>query len=133
MKDMCNYITKSLKQKSKRRPTNMYLKLEDKRKMMSECGDASVILFEYYLSKAGIEEFMYTDRKTAIALGWSIRKVEETRKKLTRAGYFFQQRGKYNAGAKIVTTYLGKEVVSKIKTELEHYEKTLEGNLDGHR
>lgn len=102
----------------------MYLLLEDKKNLMAECGDAATILFEYYLSRAGMEEYEYTDAKSAAALGWSVRKVEETRKKLTKAGYFFQQYGRYNTGAKIITTYLGKEPVSKIKTELEHYEKT---------
>lgn len=120
---MYNYITKALKQKSKRVPTTMYLTLSDKRKLMEECNDASVILFEYYLSKAGIEEFMYTDEKAAMALGWSKRKVEETRKKLTKAGYFFQRKGKYSNGTKIITTYLGKDQVAKVKKELEHYEK----------
>lgn len=101
----------------------MYLTLSDKKTLMAECGDASTILFEYYLSKAGMEEYEYTDEKVSRALGWSVRKVQENRKRLTKAGYFFQQHGKYNSGTKIITTYLGKDPVSKIKEELEHYEK----------
>jgi hypothetical protein len=123
-KSKYNFITKALKQKSKRRPTSMYLRLEDKKELMAECGDAATILFEYYLSKAGMEEYEYTDSKVSNALGWSLRKVQETRKKLTKAGYFFQQFGRYNKGNKIITTYLGKAQVESIKTELEHYEKT---------
>ena len=100
----------------------MYLTLDNKRELMSECGDAATILFEFYLSKAGIEEYEYADDKAARALGWSIRKVQETRKKLTRAGYFKQRTGRYSNGGKIITTYLGKAMVEAYNQELEHYE-----------
>ena len=117
---MDNYITRCIKQKSKRRPTNMYLRLEEKKHLMKECGDAATILFEYYLSKAGMENYEYTDSKCAIALGWSTRKVQETRLKLTKAKYFLQRKGKLQGGA-VVFTYLGKDKVNK-QLEVEHEE-----------
>lgn len=103
----------------------MYLTTADKKQLMQECGDASLILFEYYLSKAGIEEYDFADDKVAKSLGWGIRKVQETRKRLIKAGYFAQQHGKYSNGNKIVTTYLGKETInSTFKKEIDSNVKT---------
>jgi len=118
---MNNYITRSIKQKSKRRPTSMFLRLEDKKDLMKECGDAAMILFEYYLSKAGLENYEYTDQKCGLALGWSTRKVQETRLKLSRAGYFLQRKGKLQGGT-VIFTYLGKDKV-KNQLKIEHEEK----------
>jgi len=104
----------------------MYLRLKDKVEIMNRCNsDSAVILFEYYLSKAGIEDFEFTDKKAAHALEWSIRKVQEVRKKLIKAGYFLQKKGTYHDGRKIVTTYLGREKTEEFLT-LEHYEKVKE-------
>lgn len=100
----------------------MYLRLQDKVEIMQECNSDAVILFEYYLSKAGIGEFEFTDVKTATALKWTERKVQEVRKKLTKAGYYLQKKGSYNDGRKIVTTYLGKAKTAEF-LELEHYER----------
>jgi len=101
----------------------MYLRLQDKVEIMENCkSDSAVILFEYYLSKAGIEEFEFTDDKAAHALKWSVRKVQEVRKRLIKAGYFLQKKGTYNDGRKIVTTYLGRAKTEAF-LQLEHYEK----------
>ena len=117
------YYTHTSKQKQFRKASKVYLKLEDKREIMSDIGDAALILFEYYLSKSGTPNFDYSDKKAANALGWTIRKVLDVRLKLTKAGYFLQRKGKYNDGSLIVTTYLGKEEVSKTK-ELVSMSKT---------
>ncbi len=108
----------------------MYLRLQDKVEIMQDCNsDAAVILFEYYLSKAGIEEFEFSDYKASHALKWSERKVQEVRKKLTKAGYFLQKKGNYRDGRKIITTYLGKEKTKEFLT-LEHYEKVEESKYE---
>ncbi len=123
------YNTVSFKQRSKRAPTMTYLRLEDKRVLMKQCNSDAVILFEYYLAKAGVENFAYSDETAARALGWTERKVQEVRKKLTKADYFFQERGKYSSGRKIVSTYLGRQTVLKLK-HIEHYEIIVSSTLD---
>ena len=119
---MVNYNTVCEKQKSNRRPTRMYLRLQDKVEIMQACNSDAVILYEYYLSKAGVEEFELSDEKAAIALRWSLRKIQEVRKKLVKEGFFLQKKGRYTDGRKIITTYLGRSKTAPFR-DTDHFEK----------
>ena len=72
-----------------------YLRMEDKRNIIKECNDSAVILFEYYLSKADIDSFEYTDEK-------------DVRLKLQKTGCYLQRSEELRDGS-IVITYLGKD------------------------
>ncbi|NOQ31818.1 MAG: hypothetical protein GQ570_11910 [Helicobacteraceae bacterium] len=62
----------------------IYLTMEQKREVMSQCKETGLVLLEYYLSKAGTPNFEYTDEKSAIALGWDISKVSRVRRILEK-------------------------------------------------
>lgn len=102
-------------QTSKKRIQNVYLTWIQKKEIMAECGDAAVILFEFFLSKAGIRDYQYTDSKAGKVLGWKNSKVKNVRLKLRSAGYFYEKSAGYSDGSKITTTYLGKREVEKAK------------------
>jgi len=101
--------------KSTRKSTTMYLKLTEKKELIQECGDAALILYEYWLLKAGIPDFQFTDYKSAKALGWSQSKATQIRLKLTKADYFHEASARYTDGRHVTTSYLGKEMVKEIK------------------
>ena len=110
---MENYNTQAIRQSSPRGATYMYLRFNDKKELMSECGDAALILMEYYLSKGGAFGFEFTDEKSADVLGWSERKVGDSRRRLIKAYYFLQKSGRYSDGTVFKTTFLGKKRVKK--------------------
>lgn len=94
----------------------MIAKAQDKKDIIQACGDAACLLFEYYLSKANMGEFVYTDTKSATALGWKQSKAKKTRLRLTREGWYAQD--KFNSpssGNKMVVDYLGKDTVSEYR------------------
>jgi len=105
--------------RSKKKVTTMYLTQQEKRELIKECGDAALILFEFYLSKAGAPDYQYTDEKSGIALGWSTRKSKDVRLKLTKTGYFYEATARYGDGRHVTTTYLKKETVRDVE-EFNH-------------
>lgn len=123
MKDT-EYTIKADRQSS-RKSTTMYLTLKDTKSLIKECGDAAVILMTYYYSKAGVPNFEYTDEKSAMALGWTVRKAQSIRLQLTKAHWYYEVSGKYTDGRSIKTFYLGKQTVISQK-EIEH--KDEDGN-----
>ena len=112
------YTIKADKQ-SRRKSTTMYLTTKEKKQLITECGDAGLILMDYYYSKAGVPNFEYTDNKSATALGWTERKVQTSRLKLTKNHWYYEASGRYSDGRFIKTFYLGKETVTSQK-EIEH-------------
>ena len=115
---MSNYITTTLKQKSKRRATNVYLTLKDKKALMEECGIPAMVLFEFYLSKSSLPNYEYSDGTTAKALGWTIHTVKNHRLKLQRAGYFLKTKATYTDGRSLTHVLLGKDVVASAKEQV---------------
>jgi len=108
-----------LKQKKNRSTSKVYLTMKEKVQIMKECGDASLILFDFYLTKSSYmngtsKGYDYMDdQKTAKLLGWSKSKVRDNRQKLMKNNWMKIVKGKYNNGRKIIKTFLGKEVVEK--------------------
>ena len=107
------YRTVTAKAKQKK---YMYLTLENKKTIITECGDAALILLDYFYLKANVPNFKHTDEKASYSLGWSTRKAKDIRLKLTKAGYFHQATARYPDGRKITTTYLGKDSVKEVKS-----------------
>lgn len=109
-----SYTTKPRYQKSIKRATKMYLRLKDKKELMAKCGDAALILYEFYMSKAGVEGYGFYDIAAAEALGWNVHKVKTNRLKLTKSQFFKQCKGKLNDGRRVVITYLEPEYIQRI-------------------
>ena len=101
------YITKSIKGKAKR--TGMYyLTLEEKREVMTDCGDSAVILYEFYISKGGVDDYDFSDGKAGRALGWTDSKVQRIRLVLEKK-HFFRKLKDHNTWI----VYIGKDQVDK--------------------
>ncbi len=109
------YICKAKRQNKTRPRTNYYLQLKDKVEVMRTCNDAGLILYEYYISKAGQPDFTFDDRTVARALDWSDAKVKKNRLKLTKNGYFLREKGSLNQGGRIVITYLDPEQIKEFQ------------------
>jgi len=94
------------------RTQNIYLTWKEKVKLMKECGDAAVILLEFYMSKAGLPGYVYSDEKSAKSLDWTIHKVKKVRLKLQRANYYnLEIISDYRRKVKSKMFYLGKDAV----------------------
>lgn len=99
------YNTETLKQ-SKRKNIMVYLTLEQKRIVVHLVNEAGLYLFDFYLSKANVPSYEYTDAKTAKAVGWTERKVAEYRRKLEAVDLFKQET--YGTGEnKAIITIVG--------------------------
>jgi len=116
---LTEYSTSTLRHSTKKGGTQVYLTWKQKSELMAECGDASLILFEYYLSRAGYMDktdkgFNYRDdSKPAKVLGWTTSKVEKTRQRLMKNNWMKIQTGRFSNNKKIVRTTLGKDLVLK--------------------
>ena len=115
------FTTKADRQSSKK-VTNMYLTLKQKKELIKTVGDSGLILMEYYLLKAGIPNFEFTDGKTASALGWKERKVQINRLKLTKAGWYYETSGRYSDGRHLTTYYLGEDEIAKHRKRIQELE-----------
>ena len=78
------------RQSRKRSATSVYLTWNEKVRMMNECNEQALILYEFYLSKAAVRGYAFEDAKAASALDWKISKVKRVRQDLTNKGYFLR-------------------------------------------
>jgi len=95
----------------------VYVTAEQRRKLISEVGDAGALLYTYYLEKSGIKDFKFEDESAAKTLGWNIHKVLRNRRALTKTNWFYQSTFKNASNKKVKVTYLGKETVTAFKDE----------------
>lgn len=93
--------------------TKYYLNGNERREIITVCGDSACLLYEYYLRLAAIEDVVITDEDAANYFSWSIQKVQKTRLKLEKAGWYKSVRYTLTDGRKGITYYIGKEAVSK--------------------
>jgi len=123
------YVTKSLYQKLVKSPTKMYLRQKDKADIMEKCGDAALILYEFYLSKGGLDTYAFLDKDAARAMRWNIYKVAKNRRKLVEQNYFLQINTKFADKRKITVTYLDPKLIheiNEVKSDPELITKLLE-------
>lgn len=66
---------------------------DDWRKLNQECGDAACVLYSYYLSTTLTDSFSVTDTDVAKDIGWPIRKVQNTRRKLRKYKWIEESKG----------------------------------------
>ena len=90
-----------------------YLTAEERRQMIKSCGDAAVLLFDYYLKMASLNEpEEVDDDKASLYFGWTRQKAQRLRIRLTKAGWIDRTRYTLNNGNKGITYYIGKEAVT---------------------
>jgi hypothetical protein len=102
--------------------TNYYLSIADIRDLSAEVNDAGVILMTYYFRKFKTPKFdFWNDDTSATALGWSKKKVQNTRQALVKANWI--KRVKYTQSttkAKTTTFFLGKDMCANIESPEEY-------------
>ncbi len=108
---MNQYAVRNIKPK-KRKNTMFYLGLKEKKEVILECGDSALVMYEFYISKGGMKDYMFSDKKTGMALGWNESKVKRIRLKLEKHRYIKTLTFK-NPKGKFIVTYLSKENVSE--------------------
>lgn len=89
----------------------MYIPAPDKKAIISCCGDAGYVLYDYWMSKYNEKKYPYTDANSAKALGWSTRKAKDVRLKLRNHNWFAVKTFKASDGETLTQYYLGYETV----------------------
>ncbi|MFY9127922.1 MAG: hypothetical protein WAO82_04505 [Limnohabitans sp.] len=90
-----------------------YVSDDERRRLIHEVGDAGFLLYEYYLFLAGVgSKKEISDEDAVKHFGWTPTKAKTARKKLTTAGWFYQESFAYSGGRKGITYYLGKKQVA---------------------
>lgn len=102
---------------------------EDARNELLGISDSAFILFQFFMSKRKEPEFRFTDTETAEEFPcWSLRKIGEVRRRLTKEGWFYQISGRMNDGRNVMSTYLGSGEVARVKKLAEEANKARNKN-----
>jgi len=95
------------------------LPLAAKVEIMNNCGDAALILYEFYLYKGNLEGYTFSDEEVAKELDWNVYKVAKNRRKLIKHEYFLQVHGKFSDKRKITVTYFDSKNIHEILLQKE--------------
>jgi len=109
------YRTTIIPHKKVRNATPYYLTQQQRHTLIRNLGDVCYIVFSYYIEKAGIKDYDYSDSRVAKALGYDVQKVQRARLKLIKQGWFLQSTYTNKEGRKVIMTYLGQEAVHDYK------------------
>ena len=93
--------------------------MQDKVEVMRKCGDAALILYEFYINKASLDSYAFSDEDAAKALAWNIHKIAKNRRKLVDNSYFLQVSGRLTDKRKITVTYLEPKLINEIKSIID--------------
>jgi len=85
--------------------------------LIQEVGANGLLLFEYYLRMASIENIEITDQDAANYFGWNIHTAKRWRRALTKAGWYASEQARASTGTRIFLYYLGKEEVAKARNQ----------------
>ena len=108
-----------------RRNTLVYLSLEQKKEIFKECNGTALFLFEFYLSKSGIVNYVYEDSSVAETLEWTESTVKLNRLKLERAGFVHKFKSTSPSGGQTYNWFFGKsEWLTKQQQERLKYLKS---------
>lgn len=106
------------------------------RKIVTELSAESLYLYQYYVSKAHAKTFdLLDDKKVGQVIGWSGRKVQEHRLRLTNAKFILFQK-KTIQGVKYCTWVFGKDKVEQFEmfsgdmSQLESDEDITDGSTE---
>ena len=95
-----------------------YVSNEERRRLIKEVNDAGLLLFEYYLTLAGVgSQDVISDERTAKHFGWTVTKAQKIRQNLGKHGWFDQKKYNYTDQRKGITYYLGKAKVAELHSD----------------
>ena len=93
------------------------LKHQERKDLIKECGVTGLVLFEYYLRIAAMEDKAFLDEAAAEYFGWSRITAKRHRLALVRAGWVLLEKAKTNTGNRIQIAHLGRdEVIDALKS-----------------
>jgi hypothetical protein len=104
--------------------SKFYLTQEERRALIQECGDSSVLLLEYYIRLAAVGDKEIIDSNTAKYFGWTVDKVRRVRRQLVAGGWFAHKRYRIDENTKGVTYYIGSHARGLQKIEPDEPETT---------
>lgn len=93
-----------------------YLTNAERKELISDCGDAACMLFEFYLrmvSKAEPTPEDFSDNNAASYFGWNEQKAKRNRLKLIKHKWFDTANFKYTDKRRGISFYVGKAAVPK--------------------
>jgi hypothetical protein len=92
-------------------PLKYSVSREERLALIQEVGVYGLVLFEYFLRMASIEDIEITDETAAEYFGWNLHTAARWRRALIKAGWFHSAAGKVSNGNKVHLYYLGKAAV----------------------
>jgi hypothetical protein len=95
------------------------LKSQERKQLIRDCGIHGLVLFEYYLRMASIEDVGLDDEAAAEYFDWSTHTARRWRRELINHGWLHIERATLSQGQKITLYYLGKDEVSRLKANQE--------------
>lgn len=93
------------------------LRQDERKALIKETGLHGLVLFEYYLRMASVDDIELTDEGAAEYFGWNIHTARRYRRALVNTGWFHTERATTADGKSIFLYYLGKEYVTQAKTK----------------
>jgi len=90
-----------------------YLTSKQRRDLIQETSDQASMLYEYYLDMVGVDDRVFTDKKSAAYFGWTVDKAKRHRISLEKAGYFKVDRLTTGRGTVGCIYLIGKEAVQE--------------------
>jgi hypothetical protein len=91
------------------------LRRDERIALIEDAGLHGLVLFEFYLRLASIEDIEISDQAAADYFGWNLHTARRYRRLLVKKDWIHTEKAKLSNGHKIVLYYLGKEEVNKAK------------------
>ena len=89
------------------------LRAQERIDLINEVGVNALVLFEYYLRMASIENVEINDEDAAAYFGWNVHTAARWRRALIKHKWFLMEKAKSHGGTKVYLYYLGKDEVAK--------------------
>lgn len=87
--------------------TKYYITATERKRIISDCGDAAALLLEYIVRLAAVGDREIQDQNAADYFGWSLDKVRRVRRSLIKHGWFAQKRYRIDSNTRGVSYYIG--------------------------
>ena len=89
-------------------PVKYSLRRQERPALVVEAGVHGLVLFEYYLRLASMEDVELTDQGAADYFGWNLHTVRRHRRVLINKGWLNIEKATLSNGNRVVVYYLGK-------------------------
>ncbi len=116
MPNHCKYIRDKVRDPF---PMKYAIRGKERIAIVEEAGVNGLVLFEYYLRMASIENVEITDRSAAEYFGWGIHTAKRARIRLQNTGWVLMDRARSARGESVYLYYLGKDEVKEARRNQE--------------